>query len=57
MKKIRMVNQSNLSSECLGAQIWGKEKCKTCEIRNTSECGGKNIIKTGKNDKGIRVPV
>jgi len=30
-------------------QIFGLEACKTCEFKNTEECGGKEIIKKLKN--------
>lgn len=55
--KAKTVRQSDLTGECWSVQVWGKEKCKTCEFRNTEDCGGKNILKTGKNEKGITVPL
>ena len=53
----RTVKQSNLTGECMMVQVWGIEHCKTCEYRNSSECGGKNIRQTGKNEKDLEVPV
>lgn len=53
----RTIQQGNLSSECWNVQVWGIERCRTCELKDNEECGGKNIIKTGKNDKGIGVPI
>ena len=53
----RTVNQGNLTGECWLVQIWGIERCKTCEFHNTTECGGKNIRQTGKNKKNLEVPV
>lgn len=53
----RTVQQSRLSAECWSIQVWGKETCETCGFKNRKECGGKNIRKTGKNDKGITVPI
>jgi len=49
--------QSDLSGECWAVQFQGKEACKKCEFRGTKECGGKNIIKTGKTTKGKSVPL
>jgi len=43
------VNQSELTSDCWLIQIKGLEACKTCEVKGTKECGGKNIIKKLKN--------
>lgn len=54
---VRRVKQKNLSSECWLVQIWGLDYCKTCEYRNSAECGGKNIRKMGENEHGHRVPV
>jgi len=31
--------------------------CKTCEYKDTPECGGKNIRTTGKNSKDKHVPI
>ena len=54
----KTIQQSNLSPECWYVQVWGVEKgCATCEFKDTEECGGENIRKTGKNDKGITVPI
>ncbi len=53
----RMVKQANLSSECWTIQFWGLSACKECQYKGKRECGGKNIIKTLKNKKGIEVPV
>ena len=53
----RQVSQSNMSAECLMVQTWGVERCKNCEYRQTSECGGQEIRKTGKNNKGFKVPL
>ena len=53
----RIVNQADLSSECWNVQIWGLKQCKKCEFKNTRECGGKKIRKTGKNELGKKVPI
>jgi hypothetical protein len=55
--EIKQIKQSNLTSECWSVQMWGLKECDTCEFKNTKECGGKKIRKTGKNSKGISVPV
>ncbi len=55
--KTYSVNQSHLTSECWSIQFHGLECCKTCEFRDTDDCGGKNIRKTGKNAFGYMVPI
>lgn len=55
--RAKTVKQSSLSAECWLVQIWGKAYCKKCDLRGTEDCGGKQIRKTGRNSKGIRVPV
>ena len=55
--KSRTVSQSNLSAECWLVQIQGLEYCKTCESKDTDECGGQEIRKTGKNEVGENVPI
>ena len=54
---IKTINQSMLTSECWSVQMFGFEKCKDCEYKDTSECGGQNIIKIGKNDEGYNIPL
>lgn len=53
----RLVPQSQLTSECWTVQAFGLESCHGCEYKNTRECGGKNIRKTGKNANGRAVPL
>ena len=53
----KSIKQADLSLECWNVQIWGLEKCKKCELKNTRECGGKKIRKTGKNELGKKVPI
>lgn len=55
--QIKTVKQNNLSSECWMVQIYGASYCETCEYKNTRDCGGKNILKTGKNAKGLNIPI
>jgi len=52
---IKTINQSMLTSECWSVQMFGFEKCKDCEYKDTSECGGQNIIKIGKNNKRLKI--
>jgi len=57
MIESRTIKQSELTSECWGIQMAGPEKCETCEFRDTPECGGQDIRKTGKNKLGHAVPL
>ena len=43
--KVKTIDQSKLTSDCWLIQIYGIEACKTCEVRGTDECGGKEILK------------
>jgi len=51
--KIKIVKQSDLTSECFSIQVWGIGSCETCEALNTDECGGQEIRKKllKENDK------
>ena len=51
------IDQSDLSSECWDIQIRGPSTCKTCDLKDTSACGGRHIRETGKNSKGRTVPL
>lgn len=53
----RTVNQQDLSSECWMVQFHGLEYCNKCDYKDTKDCGGENIRKTGKNEKGKEVPI
>jgi hypothetical protein len=53
----RSINQKDLSGECWNIQVWGPDKCETCEFKGTPECGGQNIRRTDHNEKGILVPI
>ena len=53
----RSVPQSDLTAECWMIQFMGPDACKECAVRDTDECGGKEIRKTGKNAKGKTVPL
>ena len=54
---ILTVNKAKLTAECWGVQFNGLEACNECEFKGTKECGGKKIVKTGKNEKGFKVPI
>jgi hypothetical protein len=49
------VDQKKMTSECWGVQMWGTDYCKSCEFKGKRDCGGKNILKTGKNAAGCAV--
>lgn len=55
--KTKTINQSHLSSECWLVQFWGLEQCETCEAKDTPDCGGQEIRRTGKNEKGYSIPL
>lgn len=55
--KTKIISQKMLSAECWLVQVWGIEACKNCDFQNTKECGGKQIITTGKNTLGIEIPL
>ncbi len=53
----KIIKQNQLTSECWNIQIWGLNACKDCEYKGTKNCGGKNILKKLKNDKGFKIPL
>ncbi len=55
--EIKTLNQRHLSEECFMIQAFGKHYCKNCPYLETDECGGKDILETGKNNKGYKVPI
>lgn len=57
MPIIRSIPQNQMTSECWMVQMHGLEECEKCELKDTNECGGENIRKTGKNSKGHPVPL
>lgn len=54
---IRTVPQDKMTSECWLIQFNGLKACESCEVKGKKSCGGKNIVKTGKNEKGHTVPL
>jgi hypothetical protein len=60
MEFMRKVDISKLSSnECGGIQIAGTSHCTSinCKFQGLTACTGLNIIKTGKNSKGIAIGI
>jgi hypothetical protein len=53
----RTIKQRSLSNECWLVQIWGLDRCETCDLKDTEDCGGKRIRETGYNEKGLLVPL
>lgn len=60
---VKEIDQSTLTSDCWMIQFNGLDACKTCEFRNTKECGGgetlikmggQNIIRRARNEKAPR---
>jgi hypothetical protein len=49
------IDNAMLSSECWSVQFRGFKACKGCDFKGKRDCGGKNIIKTGKNANGCKV--
>lgn len=52
---VKQIKQSELTAECWMIQIQGVDACKGCEAYQTEDCGGQEILKTGKNEKGILI--
>jgi len=55
--KVRIIHQSNLTSECWMVQVWGPEYCNSCEYKDSKDCGGQKIRRTSMNAFGKKVPV
>jgi len=55
--EVRTIKQSDMSSECWMVQFQGTAACERCEYKGTADCGGKDILKTGENANGKRVPL
>lgn len=51
------IQSNELTEECWTIQLRGLEACKDCKISKREGCGGIEIIRTGKNSKGFKVPV
>jgi len=43
--KIKIIKQSQLTSDCFFIQFNGLDACKNCELLHKKDCGGKNIRK------------
>jgi len=55
--KTKIISQEMLSAECWLVQVWGIEACKDCAYRGSNECGGKQILISGKNELGHGIPL
>ena len=55
--KVEMVDQTEVSGECFYIQIWGSDYCADCIYRDHDGCGGKNILRIGKNSLGYQIPL
>jgi hypothetical protein len=53
--KEKVIRQDRLTGECWLVQMWGTNQCKDCPAKDTEDCGGQEILKTGKNEKGYLV--
>jgi hypothetical protein len=53
--EIKTIIQGNLTEECWSVQMFGTQKCMSCKLRGKRKCGGKEIVSTGKNSKGIKI--
>lgn len=51
----KTIAQNQLSSECWLVQMGGTDRCNTCEFKGKRACGGKSILKTGKNKSGFAI--
>lgn len=49
--KSKVINQGSLTSDCWLVQFWGLSACKTCELKDKDDCGGKAILKKIKAGK------
>lgn len=49
--EVKRVKQREMSGECMQVQIWGTSTCLSCEYKDTPDCGGVEIRKTGQNSK------
>jgi len=51
------IKSNELTEECWTVQMRGLEACKDCKLSKREKCGGIEIIRTGKNRKGFKVPI
>lgn len=57
MTVIRVIPQAHLTAECWIVQMEGPAACVSCEARDTRDCGGQEIRRTGQNSRGYPVPL
>ncbi len=55
--QVKTIRQGDLTAECWNVQFMGLQGCNGCPHLNTDRCGGEKIRTTGKNEKGLDVPL
>ena len=55
--KVLNIKQSQLTGECWQIQFFGLAACKKCVYKGTKTCNGLGIILSGKNKRGVKVPI
>ena len=55
--KVLNIKQCKLTDECWNVQFFGLTACKKCIYKDTKRCGGLGIILSGKNKRGVKVPI
>ena len=53
--KTKILRQDGLTGECWIVQMQGLKACESCQYKGTEDCGGEDIRRTGKNEKGHHV--
>lgn len=54
---VRELLEEDLSDECQEVQLEGIGICERCKCKGKECCSGKEIIRTGRNSKGFKVPL
>jgi hypothetical protein len=52
---VKKIRRKDLTAECWLVQMHGTSQCKDCEAFGGSDCGGKEILRTGYNENGVKV--
>ena len=52
---VKRIKRRDLTAECWLIQMHGTKACDHCDVRDTPDCGGQEIRKTGENEKGIEI--
>ena len=45
LKRTKVINQAQLTSDCWMLQAWGLPYCRDCDLLATEDCGGYRIRK------------